>query len=122
MQDPDRQALRQSAWRQMALARGTAARLLRPIASAYGWMVELRHRLYNRGWLASTRLPVPVVVVGNVVVGGAGKTPAAIAVVRHLLPRGGTRAWCRAATGERIRASGRSTASPPPDWWATSHS
>jgi len=88
VQDPDRQALRQSAWRQMALARGTAARLLRPIASAYGWMVELRHRLYNRGWLASTRLPVPVVVVGNVVVGGAGKTPAAIAVVRHLLTQG----------------------------------
>ena len=44
MQDPDRQALRQSAWRQMALARGTAARLLQPIASAYGWLVELRHR------------------------------------------------------------------------------
>ena len=88
MQDPDRQALRQSAWRQMALTRGLPAQLLKPIASLYGWLVNVRHRLYNRGWLASARLPVPVVVVGNVVVGGAGKTPTTIAVVRHLQAQG----------------------------------
>lgn len=88
MQDPDRQALRQSAWRQMALARGLPARMLRPIAGAYGWLVEWRHHLYNRGWLTSTRLPVPVIVVGNVIVGGAGKTPATIAVVQHLQAQG----------------------------------
>ena len=88
MQDPDRQALRQSAWRQMALARGMPARLLRPVAGLYGWLVKWRHDLYNRGWLTSTRLPVPVVVVGNVVVGGAGKTPATIALVQHLLAQG----------------------------------
>ena len=88
MQDQDRQALRQSAWRQLALTRGLPARLLRPVAQAYGWLVEWRHRLYNSGWLASTRLPVPVIVVGNVIVGGAGKTPATIAVVQHLLAQG----------------------------------
>jgi len=85
---PDRQALRQSAWRRMALTRGWCARLLHPLAAAYGWLVHLRHHLYNRGWLASVRLPVPVVVVGNVVVGGAGKTPTAIAVVQHLVAQG----------------------------------
>jgi tetraacyldisaccharide 4'-kinase len=88
VQDPDRQALRQSAWRQMALAQGFAARLLKPVASVYGCLVELRHRLYNRGWLTSTRLEVPVIVVGNVIVGGAGKTPTTIAVVQHLLAQG----------------------------------
>jgi tetraacyldisaccharide 4'-kinase len=34
------------------------------------------------------RLPVPVVVIGNVVAGGAGKTPTTLAVVRHLTSRG----------------------------------
>ena len=72
----------------MALSRGLSAQLLRPVASLYGWLVEIRHRLYNLGWLKSARLPVPVVVVGNVVVGGAGKTPTTIAVVRHLLAKG----------------------------------
>jgi tetraacyldisaccharide 4'-kinase len=39
---------------------------------------------YRSGWLRSQRLPVPVVVIGNLTVGGTGKTPLTIAVAAHL--------------------------------------
>ncbi len=45
-------------------------------------------RLYRIGWLRSTRLPAPVVVIGNLSVGGTGKTPLTIAVVEALRARG----------------------------------
>jgi tetraacyldisaccharide 4'-kinase len=40
------------------------------------------------GWRQAHRLPVPVIVVGNVVAGGAGKTPLTMALVQHLQQRG----------------------------------
>ena len=58
--------------------------LLWPLSWLFGVMVRTRRSLYRRGWLASERLAVPVMVVGNVVAGGAGKTPTVIAVVKHL--------------------------------------
>lgn len=59
-----------------------------PLAALYGVVVRLRAALYRRGWLRSTPLPVPVVVVGNLSVGGTGKTPLTIAVVEALRARG----------------------------------
>jgi tetraacyldisaccharide 4'-kinase len=59
-----------------------------PLAALYGGVVRLRHALYRRGWLPARKLPVPVVVVGNIVVGGAGKTPVTIALVEGLRARG----------------------------------
>ncbi|MCM2295013.1 tetraacyldisaccharide 4'-kinase [Rhodoferax sp.] len=70
------------------LQRGWLAWLLWPLSVLYGLLVRLRKTLYSRGWLASERLPVPVLVVGNVVAGGAGKTPVVMAIVRHLQSRG----------------------------------
>jgi tetraacyldisaccharide 4'-kinase len=67
------------------LQRGWRAWLLWPLSLLYGMLVCLRKTLYRLGWLASERLPVPVVVVGNVVAGGAGKTPVVMAIVQHLL-------------------------------------
>ena len=70
------------------LQRGWLARLLWPLSVLYGRLVHLRKTMYRLGWLASQRLPVPVLVVGNVVAGGAGKTPVVMAVVQHLQARG----------------------------------
>jgi tetraacyldisaccharide 4'-kinase len=41
----------------------------------YGLAARLRNAAYQRGWLASERVPIPVVSVGNLTVGGTGKTP-----------------------------------------------
>ncbi|HKZ09820.1 MAG TPA: tetraacyldisaccharide 4'-kinase [Rhodanobacteraceae bacterium] len=59
-----------------------------PLAASYGSMVRLRRALYRRGWLRVQRLPLPVIVVGNIVAGGAGKTPLTIALVEALRARG----------------------------------
>ncbi len=73
---------------QIWLRRGLAAWLMLPVAALFGALVGVRRGLYQLGLLKSARLPVKVVVVGNVVAGGAGKTPVVMAVVRHLQARG----------------------------------
>lgn len=68
--------------------RGWLAWLLWPLSLLYGFVARCRRALYRLRLLGSTRLRVPVVVVGNLVAGGAGKTPVTIALVRHLQSRG----------------------------------
>ena len=68
--------------------RGLLAWLLWPISLLFGALAALRRVLYKAGLYQTQRLRVPVVVVGNVVVGGAGKTPVVMALVRHLQARG----------------------------------
>ncbi|MBF5004535.1 tetraacyldisaccharide 4'-kinase [Diaphorobacter caeni] len=70
--------------------RGALAALLWPLSRLYGALTALRRALYRSGTLKSTRLPVPVITVGNVIAGGAGKTPVTMAIVRHLKERGFT--------------------------------
>ncbi|MBV2234448.1 MAG: tetraacyldisaccharide 4'-kinase [Sterolibacterium sp.] len=55
--------------------RGVLAVLLWPLSLLFGLLSALRRQAYARGWLPTERLPVPVVVVGNIIVGGSGKTP-----------------------------------------------
>ena len=50
--------------------------------------VSLRRRLYLSGCLKSEKLPLPVVVVGNLHSGGTGKTPVTAALVRELRRQG----------------------------------
>lgn len=59
-----------------------------PLAWLYGALTALRRVLYRIGWLRSTKLPVPVVVVGNLTAGGTGKTPLTLALVDALTARG----------------------------------
>ncbi|HEY9111987.1 MAG TPA: tetraacyldisaccharide 4'-kinase [Rhodanobacteraceae bacterium] len=59
-----------------------------PLATLYGGVSGLRRALYRHGGLRARKLPVPVVVVGNIVAGGAGKTPLTIALVGALRARG----------------------------------
>lgn len=68
--------------------RGWLAWLLWPLSLLYGALAALRRRLYLLGIFKSEGIPVPVIVVGNVVAGGAGKTPVVMLLVRHLQARG----------------------------------
>jgi tetraacyldisaccharide 4'-kinase len=65
-----------------------AAWLLAPLAVLFGLATALRRFAYRLGLLRSERLPVPVVVIGNLTVGGSGKTPLTIWLARALSERG----------------------------------
>ena len=62
--------------------------LLWPLSLIFGGLVRLRRLAFERGWKTATALGVPVIVVGNRILGGAGKTPATLAIVSHLQGRG----------------------------------
>lgn len=68
--------------------RGLLAWLMWPLSLLLGLLVRIRQGLYLSGLLKTEHVPVPVLVVGNVVAGGAGKTPTVMALVRHLQARG----------------------------------
>lgn len=76
----------QAAW----LKRGWLACALWPLSLVFAALVRLRLRLFRWGWLRSTASAVPVWVVGNVVVGGAGKTPTVLALHQWLVQQGRT--------------------------------
>ena len=68
--------------------RGLMAWALWPVSLLFGALAALRRSLYQFGLFGTHKAPVPVIVVGNVVAGGSGKTPVVIALVRHLQVRG----------------------------------
>jgi len=76
------------------------ARLLQPL----GWLYGLGVR-WHRGISRPVRLPVPVVSVGNITLGGTGKTPLVIALARELQGQG----WCVAVL---LRGYGSSRQAP----------
>src|SRR5271155_4836330 len=61
---------------------------LLPLSSVYGAAVGSRRYLYAKRLRRSIRVPVPVIVVGNLSVGGTGKTPLVCWLVSHLAERG----------------------------------
>jgi tetraacyldisaccharide 4'-kinase len=63
--------------------RGVLSTLLQPAAWLYGMAALARQR-----WTAPWRAPVPVICIGNLVVGGAGKTPVTLSLARRLRERG----------------------------------
>ena len=70
--------------------RGRPPWLLRWLASVFGILVRARRAAYARGWLRSQRLQRPVLVVGNITVGGSGKTPLVIWLAAQLRAAGWT--------------------------------
>ncbi len=69
-------------------SRNPLALLLLPLAGLFRLLTGLRRTLYRWRWLRSERLPVPVIVVGNLSVGGSGKTPLVIWLAERLRAAG----------------------------------
>src|SRR5262245_60895878 len=62
--------------------------LLLPFSALYGLIVTARNALYDSGLIGSTRVNAPVVSVGNLTVGGTGKTPMVIALANRAVAAG----------------------------------
>lgn len=69
---------------------GWLSTLLLPLSALTAWAVARKRQNYQDGTKTAYRAPVPVVVIGNVYVGGTGKTPMVIATVENLRARGFT--------------------------------
>lgn len=64
------------------------ALLFIPLSWVFSLIVKIRLLCYKKGWLKVTRVSVPVIVVGNITVGGTGKTPLVIWIAQLLLKAG----------------------------------
>jgi len=62
--------------------------LFYPLSLLFGALAALRRILYRTGALRSERLPVPVVIIGNISVGGSGKTPLTLWLAQQLIEQG----------------------------------
>jgi tetraacyldisaccharide 4'-kinase len=61
---------------------------LLPVSGLWRLAMDSRLMAYRRGWIAVRDLPLPSVAVGNLTVGGSGKTPIATWAARHYVTRG----------------------------------
>src|SRR5262245_47424339 len=76
------------AWRPRTVPEHALRAALLPASVVYGAAVRVRNALYDAGWLGSERVPARVLSVGNLTVGGNGKTPAALWLAHALMRRG----------------------------------
>lgn len=58
--------------------------ILKPLSWLYGGVTEVRNKMFDWGWIAHKEYDVPVVSVGNITVGGTGKTPHVEYLIDHL--------------------------------------
>jgi len=86
---------------------GWLSTLLLPLSALTAWAVARKRRRYLDGARPAYRAPVPVVVIGNVYVGGTGKTPMVIATVEGLRARGYTPGVVSRGYGARIGPEAR---------------
>ncbi len=84
----------QTYWRGLTSGKRTAPAdnclllFLTPCAWLYSCALRLREQLYRSGLFRTYRLPRPVVSIGNITVGGTGKTPVTALIARLLLSQG----------------------------------
>ncbi|APR34711.1 tetraacyldisaccharide 4'-kinase [Paraburkholderia sp. SOS3] len=93
--------------------RGPFAWALSPLACGFGAIAAARRGAFAAGWLERVRIGVPVVVVGNVTVGGTGKTPTVIALVEALRAAGFTPGVVSRGYGARVRTPTAVTPASP---------
>ncbi|MCG2633633.1 MAG: tetraacyldisaccharide 4'-kinase [Gammaproteobacteria bacterium] len=67
---------------------GPGGLLLLPLSWLFGLVVATRRQAYQMGLIKSRKIPVPVIVVGNITVGGSGKSPLVIWLVNRLAEAG----------------------------------
>jgi tetraacyldisaccharide 4'-kinase len=84
--------------------------LLYPLSLLFRALSALRRRLYRHGMLASVRLPVPVVIIGNISVGGTGKTPLTLWLPQQLIENG----WHPGIVSRGYTKNGKATGRPRP--------
>ena len=78
---------------------------LAPLSALYGVAGRVRKSLYDNDKLAKYHAPIPVMIIGNITVGGSGKTPLIIALVKYLQDKG-------VNVGVISRGYGRADSSP----------
>jgi len=91
----------EATWREEG--HGLLPLVLRGLALPYGVAVAVRNRAFDRGWIASHRVPAHVVSVGNLVVGGSGKTPLTLWLAEGLAAAGRRPASVARGYGKRRR-------------------
>ena len=75
------------------------------MSRAFRLVLRAREKLYESGFLSSLRLNHPVISIGNLTVGGTGKTPLVIALAEGLLDRGFHPVVLSRGYGKRVLAS-----------------
>lgn len=68
----------------MARNKFLSALILGPMSFLYGIGVGIRNWMFSKGMLRSVSFDIPVIVVGNLTVGGTGKTPHTEYIVEHM--------------------------------------
>lgn len=86
----------------------------------YGWAVSMRTLLYSSGFLKQNRLPCPVISIGNITVGGTGKTPLVIHLAQRLVEEGISiailsRGYKRKKDSSPLVSDGKTIFLPPED-------
>jgi len=98
---PQRKARTPGYWFDAGIGVPLGARVL---SQAYARAVALRRDLFARGWRRRIRIAKPVLVVGNLIAGGSGKTPLTIAIVERLRDEGFTPGVATRGYGRRDEA------------------
>ncbi len=86
---------------------GWLSTLLRPLGALAAGFVRRKRQAYRSGARAAWQAPVPVIVVGNIYVGGTGKTPVVIAILEGLRARGYTPGMISRGYGAKIDGAPR---------------